>query len=68
MKARCCFFLFSSHFLACGCRFDTFKNEREKMSNYRKGGGIKKMITEDITTLTAIILFIIFIMMTKRIK
>jgi len=38
------------------------------MSNHRKGGEIKKMITEDITTLTAIILFIIFIMMTKRIK
>lgn len=30
MKARCWGLLFSSHFLACGYRFDTFKNGREK--------------------------------------
>ena len=30
MNARCWGLLFSSHFLTYGCRFDTFKNEREK--------------------------------------
>ena len=38
------------------------------MDNYRKGGEIKKMITEDLATLTIIILFISYILINRRMK
>ena len=60
--------MFPSHFLAYEFRFDTFKNERGEMNNYRKGGEIKKMITEDLATLTIIILFISYILINRQMK
>ena len=48
--------------------FDSFKNEREKMSKYRKGGEIKKMIIEDYISLSIITLIISILLITRRIK
>ena len=60
--------MFPSHFLAYEFRFDTFQNERGEMNNYRKGGEIKKMITEDFTALTIIILFISYILINRGMR
>ena len=60
--------MFPSHFLAYEFRFDTFQNEGGEMNNYRKGGEIKKMITEDFTALTIIILFISYILINRGMR